>query len=192
MKKFIAIAIAVLTVFSFTTVAFAENTTTLTTTVPDAEYTLNIPADQEIPFGATSTDIGAISVTDSKYFAKGKNLQVSVVYDDFKSNEVSTTIPFVVKHYATWDGNGEDSKQEVKEKSLKSVASGNAITFYGKSDGTVYEYISTKVEGFIGSGYDDGSFVRNYLISIASTDWGKALAGDYTATITFTAEVVAE
>ena len=28
------------------------------------------------------------------------------------------------------------------------------------------------------------------VVTISSTDWGKALAGDYSATITFTAEVV--
>ena len=44
MKKLIAIVLAALTVLSFSTVAFAADTTTLTTTVPDATYTLNIPA----------------------------------------------------------------------------------------------------------------------------------------------------
>ena len=74
MKKLLAVVLAMLTVFSFGTVAFAANTTTLTTTVPDAEYTLNIPADQEIPFGATSTDIGNVTVTNASGFAVGKNL----------------------------------------------------------------------------------------------------------------------
>lgn len=31
--------------------------------------------------------------------------------------------------------------------------------------------------------------VKTY-VDISSTDWGKALAGNYSATITFTAEVV--
>jgi len=96
MKKFIAIAIAVLTVFSFTTVAFAESTTTLTTTVPDAEYTLNIPADQEIEYNATRTNIGLVTVTNSAGFADGKNLCVTVTYDAFKNNENETTIPFIL------------------------------------------------------------------------------------------------
>ena len=83
MKKFIAIVLAVLTVLSFSTVAFAEgNTTTLTTTVPDATYTLNIPADQQITFGATSTDIGTVTVTNSSGFAAGKDLHVTITYDD--------------------------------------------------------------------------------------------------------------
>ena len=81
MKKFIAIALAVLTVLSFSTVAFAADTTTLTTTVPDATYTLNIPADQEIAFGTIDTDIGSMTVTNSSGFAEGKNLQVSLTFD---------------------------------------------------------------------------------------------------------------
>ena len=61
MKKFFAIALAVAMFASMATVASAaENTTTLTTTVPAATYTLNIPANQEIPFGATQTNIGSV------------------------------------------------------------------------------------------------------------------------------------
>ncbi len=75
MKKLLSLALALLMLASVATVALAS-TTTLTTTVPPATYTLNIPADQEIPFGAVSTEIGAISVTDGTGFAEGKNLKV--------------------------------------------------------------------------------------------------------------------
>lgn len=172
MKKFIAIAIAVLTVFSFTTVAFAESTTTLTTTVPDAEYTLNIPADQEIPYGAESTNIGSISVTNASGFAEEKNLKVTLTFDDFKCEEASTTIPFYIQMQGTNVVLGDKN-------------SGDFLTFVGQADGTTSEYA---IE------YKDStqfySASKTYL-KINSTDWGKALAGEYTATITFTAEVVA-
>ena len=59
MKKVISFVLAVMLLASMVPTVFAANatanTTTLTTTVPDAEYTLNIPADQEIKFGETST-----------------------------------------------------------------------------------------------------------------------------------------
>ena len=173
MKKIIAIAIAVLTVFSFSSVAFAESTTTLTTTVPDAEYTLNIPADQEIPFGATSTDIGSISVTDSSGFAVGKNLEVTLTYEDFSCEDVSTTIPFSVNLNST-----EHSVQDI------TIESGKKMVFDGKSDGSVRIYDIRD--------YYTGEYQMDVAkICVNSTDWGKALGGDYSATITFTAEVVA-
>ena len=174
MKKLLAVVLAMLTVFSFGTVAFAANTTTLTTTVPDAEYTLNIPADQEIPFGATSTDIGSISVTNSSSFAIGKNLEVTLTYGDFTCEDVATTIPFTVKLNAT---NPSNSIQDA------TIESGGKLVFKGYSNGEVYEYASIK--------YINEEQMDITKISINSTDWGKALAGNYTATITFTAEVVA-
>lgn len=174
MKKLIAIAIAVLTVFSFTTVAFAESTTTLTTTVPDAEYTLNIPADQEIPYGATSTEIGNVTVTDSKYFAVGKNVRVEVEWTDFASEEATTTIPFALHSF------GVNANSEV-------VLESNAtpLVFKGLTTGIVKEKADVVSDGAVHP-------VEKLSVVINSTDWGKALAGDYTATITFTAEVVAE
>ncbi len=33
---------------------------------------------------------------------------------------------------------------------------------------------------------------EGFSVEILSADWGKALGGDYTSTITFTAEVVVE
>lgn len=47
MKKFIALVLAMTMVFSMAVVVSAESTTTLTTTVPAATYTLNIPVSFE-------------------------------------------------------------------------------------------------------------------------------------------------
>ena len=80
MKKLTTLVLALALAASLAVPAFAANTTTLTTTVPAATYTLNIPADQEIPFGATETNIGSISVTDGTGFAVGKNLKVTLTY----------------------------------------------------------------------------------------------------------------
>ena len=187
MKKLFAILLAVTMLASMATVvSAAENTTTLTTTVPAATYTLNIPANQEIAFGATETDIGSITVTDGSGFAVGKNLEVTLDYSAFISEGVTTTIPFSIKmqnkEYAAGPGvPGSDS--------YKNVAAGDAITFLGKNNGTVTEYVTVTVDA------PNGDFTHaldQTMLKVLSSDWGKALAGEYTATITFTAEVVVE
>lgn len=176
MKKLLTLALAVLLVASMTTVAFAaESTTTLTATVPAASYTLNIPASQEIPFGATEKEIGQISVTDAAGFASGKNLNVTVTYTPFSASGIATEIPYTLSL---------DGTRLAADHREGSLASGSTICFEGNSDGTV-----NKCPTFSNfSDYDKTVVILNAL----SQDWGKALAGEYTSTITFTAEVVVE
>ena len=178
MKKIFAILLAVMMLASMATVASAASTTTLTTTVPAATYTLNIPADQEIPFGTTSTSIGNITVTNSSGFAEGKNLSVTATYNAFAANGISTQIPYILKLQA---GTRSDE-----------WASGTATMFKGKDDGTVAEktFIMVPPSG-AGTAYSP-SPVNAILLVANSDDWGKALAGEYTSTITFTCEVVVE
>ena len=175
MKRIIAIVLAVLTVFAFSSVALAEgNTTTLTTTVPDATYTLNIPADQEIAFGATDTAIGNITTSDSSGFAEGKNLQVTMTFDAFRSEDTSTTIPFKIRPY-------------VGVSYSSPLSSGGMLIFNGNTDGTTSEY------PYAAYAHDsDDATITSLNVTISSTDWGKALPGEYSSTITFTAEVVSE
>lgn len=173
MKKVISFVLAAILLVSMVPTAFAVDTTrstTLTTEVPDAEYTLNIPIDQSIDFGTTSKKIGNVTITDAKHFAVGKNIEVAISYDGtFKSEDVSTKIPFVL----------QTQYSDIKP---KDVASGSTMLFKGKSDTTVSEI------GKIGD-YDP---TENLYIAIASEDWGKALGGVYSASITFTAKVVVE
>ena len=103
MKKLTTLVLALALAASLAVPAFAANTTTLTTTVPAATYTLNIPADQEIPYGAISTNIGNVTVTDSASFAEGKNLEVTVKKDSFKSDTTNTTIAFTLSLVNTSD-----------------------------------------------------------------------------------------
>ena len=180
MKKLLAIAISLSFVCSFSTVALAENTTVLTTTVPDATYTLNIPADQEIPFGTTSANIGTISVTDSAGFAEGKDLQVTLTYDAFKADGISTTIPYTIYKVATESGVNTVGSPWSEERETP-VNSGGVLIFRGQSGGGCDEQ-------FVFSTYKNRNRLR---IKASSEDWGKALAGEYSSTITFTAEVVA-
>ena len=181
MKKIFAILLAVTMLASMATVVSAAETTTLTTTVPTATYTLNIPANQEIAFGATSTKIGTVTVTESNGFAAGKDLVVTVSYDAFKCESTTTTIPFYLYTY-TEDGG-----------STPSLANGGTLKFEGTSNGTAEEKAYHKIT--YAASASGGSFtepINNLILKINSGDWGRALAGEYTATITFTAEVVVE
>ena len=183
MKKIIAIILAVILTVSFAVSVSAENavpnTTTLTTSVPDAEYTLNIPVDQVIPYGDTDVMIGDVKVTESSGFAVGKDLKISVIYTDFEAEGVTTKIPFEL--YFTYNDNTDIDINDVDH--VMKVDSGSAIMFEGMSSTKVNEFATIR-------GYANKA---RYLRLISnSNDWGKALAGDYTATITFSAEVVAE
>ena len=177
MKKLFAILLVVALLASMTTIVSAASTTTLTTTVPAATYTLNIPADQDIPFGNVYTNIGEVKVTNSNGFAEGKNLAVSLSYTDFTCDGVTTKIPFTM-----WISQYSDTNDTGKILTDEKVLSGESVVFMGKTDGTVSEYVKNV----------SGNKRTHAWVKIDSQDWGKALAGEYTATITFTAEVVAE
>ncbi len=185
MKKLSALFLALVLLMSAVPTAFAANatpnTTTLTTTVPSATYVLNIPADQTVTFGETRTYIGNVTVTDSKNFAVGKNVDVTVEYAPFAAEaaEISTTIPYTLYQSAVADSG-------TSKNNTSALASGKIMTFKGKTDGTVNEKTT------FGSGSISGSIMESLEVIIQSRDWGKALAGDYKSTITFTSEVVAE
>ena len=181
MKKLLSLVLAMLMVFSMAVVASAASTTTLTTTVPAANYTLNIPADQAIEFGATKTSIGNVTVTNSAGFAKGKNLQVTVTYDAFSSESVSTTIPFELGKYAAGSF------------ALNMLPSGGAMIFSGQDTGNVAERMNERFNhtGPVVTGYSHED-VAGLTVCVTSQNWGRALAGEYSTTITFTAEVVVE
>jgi len=179
MKKLFAALLAVMMIVSLPIIASAEHTTTLTTNVPDAEYTLNVPKNQEIPFGAESTQIETLTVSGAKGFAVGKNLAITITYDAFESQGVSTTIPYTlrIKHEVNTVG--------------RLWKTGETLNFLGKDDGTLDEFISF-YDADNGQTYDQPVYGEEFYILAKSVDWGMALAGDYTSTITFTAEVVVE
>lgn len=188
MRKWIAIVLAALSAFAFVTVALAADTTTLSATVPDATYTLNIPADQEIPFGQSTTEIGTVTVTDTSGFAEGKNVQVTLTYDSsLKADGVSTVIPYYISSKAKIStsggsyGSGGTDWLDVRQDS------GSTLIFKGKSSGSCNEYFELSKSGW-GTDYT----TEQLCVHIESLDWGKALGGVYSSTITFTAEVVSE
>lgn len=186
MKRIISFILAIFLVVSMSITAYAATSdgeakangaTVLTTTVPTATYVLNIPANTTITYGAERTELDVITVTDAKGFAKGKNLNVTVAYDDFTSDSVETTIPYLLK----FTTNITASASDYSDFRNVTKASGDAFTFKGKSDGTVTEKAIHRT-------YE----VVEMYVSVTSEDWGKALAGNYSSTITFASEVVVE
>ena len=176
MKKLFALLLAVAMLTSMATIVSAAeltttSTTTLTTTVQPASYMLNIPENQEIAFGATTTELRELTVTNASGFAEGKNLKVTVTYSAFEAENVATTIPFLLYTQTT-------------EANI-ALKSGDSVVFEGRPAG-----------GVTGSAYRDVTSgyreISDWELKIKSEDWGKALAGEYTATITFTTEVVVE
>lgn len=174
MKKTISVILSLCLLLSIGLPVLADGTTILTTTVPNATYTLNIPANQVITYGKQSTDIGNVTVTDSSGFADGKNLEVTVTYESFKCEGVSTTIPYYIQLSNGLTGSSKKSAE---------LQSGGILTFTGSSSGICSENASR----------DNGQWIVDDMsVVISSEDWGKALAGEYSSTITFTSEVVAE
>lgn len=190
MKRILTLVLAVLLVASMTTVAFAsESTTTLTANVPAATYALNIPANQEIPFGTTQADIGNITVTDAAGFAVGKNLEITVSYDAFTADGLSTTIPYALSLYAAGSENstGSDAYRSAEEE----LPSGSVLVFAGNTTGSVAENVKLESNYVVSTGVKNIP-VTSIRFTATSEDWGKALAGEYNSIITFTAQVVVE
>ena len=190
MKKLIALIVMTATLLSASFVVASAGETKLTTTVPDASYTLNIPANQEITFGATTTSIGNVTVTDSSGFAWGKNLEVTLTYDAFKADGVQTTIPYTVCMYGKTPNNADSAKSNQQ----CDILSGSSILFKGQAEGSCAEEFTYTYTGYLtGTNKAEKECTEKELrISVASEDWGKALAGDYSSVITFTAAVVVE
>ena len=188
MKKLLTLLLAVTMIISMATIASAASTTTLTTTVPAATYTLNIPADQTITYNSTSTSIGNVTITNSDNFAVGKNIEVTLTYNgEFTCDEVSTTIPYTISASAIGRSSGGAYGSGGSTRIEQSKPSGSKLLFKGLSNGNCSEYFTIEKSGY---GTDNSTISLD--INILSADWGKALAGEYSTTITFSAEVVAE
>ena len=179
MRKTIALILAVCTLLSFAVAASADtftSTTTLTTKVPAASYTMKIPANQTIQYGVEDTDIGNVTIENSQGFSAKKNIEVTVGITKFTSESVDTTIPYLLT--TVWSS-GHSIAFNIK----------GVLRVEGQQDGTVKsratDYLST-------AAYEDplGELER-MEVTVFSYSWEGALAGDYTSTITFTSKVVA-
>ena len=170
LKKTLSLFLVILLTLAVAPSVLADGTTALTTTVPGPEYTLNIPADQTIEYGATGVSIGTMQVTESSGFAQGKDLAVTVTYTAFSCADTDTTIEFLLRPL---DASGETI--------IGSVGDNTTYDFKGQTDGSLSQYSK------LGNNPGD---VCDFLLMIDSTTWGQADPGNYTGAITFTAQVV--
>lgn len=185
MKKTLALLLALVLIVAMAPAAFATSQSTkLTTTVPGATYTLNVPKDTVIPYNSTDTSIGYVTVTESSGFATGKNLQVTLEYSAFTSENASTTIPYTVAYSPTKKLSDTESAETHSETKYISP-----MTFNGQNDGTVLR-LARDNDTYTSNGVNYHYYVGDLGVIIYASAWGKALAGDYSSTITFTASVV--
>ena len=168
-RKVTTLLTAIVMMLSLSTVVFAE-TTTVTTTVPGASYTLSIPATVSITYGATSTESDGVLITNSSGFQSGKYVYVKATYDALSSTTTQTTIPYKLLIKDSTTNNTEE------------VTSGGELRFDGKSDGTCRSgaYIYKNHNTY---------YADKLMFNITNENWGKADSGDYTSTITFTSRI---
>lgn len=168
MRKIIALLMVIAMMIPLAVVATAaENTTTLTVQVPAANYELNIPFDQpNVEFGADIYLVsGSLSADSSSGFSPNKHLDVTVTYDAFRADGISSTIPYTLAIAS----------------SNTPLASGSSVRIPGNSNGQLNDYPVV-----------DGKEVTAFVLLFEEEAWNKALAGTYTSTLTFTAEIVVE
>ena len=139
--------------------------------IPAPAYTLNIPADQTVPYKAESHRLDCPTVSGTSGFAAGKNIRLTVSWTAFTSEAASTAIPFSMMLYST-SGTGCD------------FASGTAY-FIGNEDGTATEY-PVAISGSTGEHMPAAYFTLNFN----AADWEAAMHGEYKASITFSTEIV--
>lgn len=172
MKRVFSIFVAVLMLGVLVIPAFAEgNTTTLTTVVPEAEYTLTIPADMEIPFGTDGKYIGEVKVTAVGGFAAGKGVEITVSHTPFECPEVETSIPYRI---------GLGPNERFVSLWISSTTDPIKFSFYHTTGSSPDLQID----------FDSGKYGAYLYFACASDDWNRALAGNYTSTLTFSASVV--
>ena len=136
MKKLTALLLVLVLICSLSVTAFAAGeqtgTTTISVTVPEASYTIHIPADMTLEYGNTEIqDIGTIYVSDVEN--PTGSIKVVVKSSGDLTNE-SNSIP-VVYYF-----NGE---QESYSFELPSTG-GAALVYTDKADGSSY-YTTLKV-----------------------------------------------
>lgn len=160
MKRILPLILVAIMMCLTSTVFAAESqngTTTLTATVPPAEYTLQIPADSELVFGIdTPQKIGEVTVTNCAHFRDNEEIICVVEYTDLiKVTNNNCVIP--VKY--TFD----HPKMQLYNYEL--VSNYTALTMYKKSDNEIRSY--------------------PLYATVSASDWENAGYGQYKATMTF-------
>jgi len=141
--------------------ADTQGTQTLFTGVPEnpPSWTLNIPADTAVPYRATETPIGDVTVSDVQNVEDGYLIGCSVSNTDFASG--ADIIPLTLEGDFYADGILYETKP---------ISDGTPFELYaGHEPSRVY---STKVIALVEAG-----------------EWDAAAPGVYTATVTYTSRL---
>ena len=182
MKKLIAILLAVAMLASMALVASAA-TMTMTTTVPNAGYTLVIPQSLEVPFEADYVGLGHIYVTDTYGFREGTYLRVGIDADPFTCTETNTEMYYKIfgeRHEA-----GSDERE---------LPYDGWLIFERDADGTLNGFPYAAFE----YGYDEsGNWTYGELwgfdwlaVHFDEAGWAKLEPGKYDAVITFHSQIM--
>ena len=172
MKKILALVIGLLLIVPMATVVSAASTT-LTMVVPEAEYTLVIPKNQQISYRSKGEVLGGVSVKDTAGFSEGKDLEVTVTAAPFTCSTTDTELSYTLSAQQATAGGKEFE-----------LGTNFRIVFQGKSDGSLdtLSKVITKSSG--AQSFDV------LEIDFNDADWDDLKPGEYTATITFKAKVV--
>jgi hypothetical protein len=170
MKKIAALLLALVMLTGLTVTALADKTgtTKLTVVVPEADYTIHVPADTTLTYGNTSgQSIGDVYVTD----VTGYNLvYVEISYTDLiNTNDSSDIIPLTLNS------------------GIKGTYIYNMVNHDGSSlpDGVYIGAEIAAVSSLDMTGYDENGYAKVEVLATVS-DWSGATSGaTYQAVVTF-------
>ncbi len=124
MKKRIALLLALLMMVSLSATAFAAGvqtgTMTITAEIPEASFTMHIPADMTLEYGNTEKqEVGEVYVTDVTGFAA---VTVQFPYTDLiNTSDPTDTIPLVLYEY--YESEGQDHSYELRKDGITTSSS---------------------------------------------------------------------
>ena len=102
MKKILSLVLVIVMMMSMTVTAFAtgtqSGTSTVTAVVPDATYTIHIPADMTLVYGIGARhEVGKVYVTNAQNVPDGKTIVAKMEATPLKSTE-GNVIPVVFEY----------------------------------------------------------------------------------------------
>lgn len=150
MKKFLSLILALAMVACMSVTAFAaDGSTVLTAEVPGFTYTLHVPATATIPYGATETDIGKVSVTVDPRFLSDSEIEINGVKKYITISEShaplsngTDSIPYTLStafSFMTFDATGDSNSRHPLEVEIDESA-------WNVSPGTYTSTITYTVE----------------------------------------------
>lgn len=149
----------------------SDTPTSGTANVPVPSYTLTIPAEQTVPFGAQTYSLALPTVSEATGFSAGQAIALTIDHTAFISDTASTAIPFAVKAVAT------DSAEHALDE--------GAVCYRALDDGSAAATPSLVFSG------GDSVELSQLALHFAAADWQRALGGEYSADITFTTTIIA-